>query len=111
MTNNFNILVKKLNSFRLKFYTYKLLKGLVFTVFILLLLFTVFSVVEYFVYLSTDIRKIIFFGFLIFILLLFLQFITLPVLKLIHILKPIDNKSTSVIIQQHFSQRVILNYI
>ncbi len=103
MTDNFNILVKRLNSFRIKYYSFKLLKGLVLTLFILLLIFTAFSVTEYFVYLSSDVRKMVFFGFLIFSLLLFFQFVAIPLLKLFHVLKPIDDKTTTGIIQKHFT--------
>lgn len=104
MTENFNILVHKLNIFRLKYYTFKLLKGVILTFFLLLALFTLFSLVEYFVYLSSEIRKILFFGFLIFGGLLTLQFIVIPLLKLLHILKPIDIKTSSVYIQKHFRE-------
>ena len=104
MTENFNILVNKLNSFKRKYYTFKLLKGLVLTVFFLLAVFTAFSTIEYFVYLSAEVRKIVFFGFLIFALLLIVQFIGIPLLKLVHILKPIDLESSSNLIQKHFSE-------
>lgn len=103
MTKNFNILVHKLNAFRFKYYSFKLFKGIILTFFFLIALFTVFSVVEYFVYLSSEIRKLLFFGFVIFGGLLSLQFIVIPLLKLFHILKPIDIKTSSVIIQKHFS--------
>ncbi|MCF8364129.1 MAG: hypothetical protein K9G70_16070, partial [Prolixibacteraceae bacterium] len=102
MTNNFNILVYKLNSFRIKYYTYKFLKGFILSFFLLLLIYTVFILVEYFVYLSTDIRKVLFYGFLIFGGLLTLQFILIPVFKLLHIIKPIDIKTTTVLVQKHF---------
>lgn len=103
MTKNFNILVHKLNAFRIKYYSFKLLKGIILTFFFLLALFTVFSVVEYFVYLSSEIRFFLFFGFVFFGGLLILQFVAVPLLKLLHILKPIDIKTSSVIIQKHFT--------
>jgi hypothetical protein len=102
MTKNFNILVQKLNAFRIKYYSFKLFKGIILTLFFLLALFTVFSVIEYVVYLSSEIRKILFFGFVVFGGLLTLQFVAVPLLKLLHILKPIDIKTSSVIIQNHF---------
>ncbi len=103
MTKNFNILVNKLNSFRLKFYFYQLLKGVVLSLFFVLLLYTGFSVIEYFVYMSSEIREIVFFGFLIFSFFLLIQFIVLPLLKLLHVLKPIDDKAATTLIQKHFS--------
>ncbi len=104
MTNNFNILVNKLNHFRFRYYTFKLLKGIILTFFFLLALFTIFSLIEYFIYLSTDIRKLLFFGFIIFGGLLGVQFILIPLLKLVHILKPIDSKTSAAVIRKHFSE-------
>jgi hypothetical protein len=103
MTKNFNILVDKLNSFKLKYYTYKLLKGVVVTSLLILIIYTAFSLIEYFFYLSSEVRKVVFFGFLIFSGLLVVQFIVFPLLKMLHVLKPIDLKSTTKIIQNHFT--------
>lgn len=104
MTENFNILVNKLNSFKLKYYLYQLIKGLVLSAVVLIVLFTAFSLVEYFVYLSSEIRKIIFYGFILFGILLLLQFAGVPLLRLLHIIKPIDLKSSTVLIQKHFGE-------
>lgn len=103
MTEKFNILVDKLNSFKLKYYSYKLLKGLVISLFFILLIYTAFSVIEYFVFLSSELRKIVFFGFFIFTFLLIIQFVGIPLFKMLHILKPIDLKATTKIIQKHFT--------
>jgi len=113
MTKNFDILVNKLNTFRLKYYTNQLLKGIVLTLGALLLLFTVFSVVEYFVYLSTEIRKLAFFGFIIFSVLLLVGFVMLPLLRLLKIVTPISLRSSTLLIQKHFSgiQDKLLNII
>ncbi|SHI95031.1 hypothetical protein SAMN05444280_108102 [Tangfeifania diversioriginum] len=102
MTENFNILVNKLNSFRVKYYSYKLMKGVLLTLFLLLVLYTAFSLVEYFVYLPAGIRKILFYGFVIFGGLLTLQFIIVPVLKLLHVFKPMDIRKSSELVQKHF---------
>jgi len=103
MTEKFNILVNKLNSFKLKYYSYKLLKGVVISLFFILVIYTSFSVVEYFVFFSSEIRKIVFFGFLIFSFLLLIQFVGIPLFKMLNILKPIDLKGTTKIIQKHFT--------
>jgi hypothetical protein len=104
MSEKFNILVDKLNSFKLKYYAYKLLKGIVISLFFILVIYTSFSVIEYFIYLSSELRKIVFFGFLIFVMLLIIQFIGIPLLKMLHVLKPIDLKTTTNIIQKHFTE-------
>jgi len=90
MSEKFNILVQKLNSFKLKYYSYKLFKGLVISLLSVLIVFTAFSVIEYLVYLSSEVRKIVFFSFIIFSAFLLIQFIGIPLLKILHVLKPID---------------------
>lgn len=113
MTKNFDILVNKLNTFKFKYYSYRLLKGVVLTFIVLLLVYTAFSITEYFVYFSSEIRKLAFFGFIIFSLLLIVSFIGVPLLRLLNILKPLSLKSTTLIIQNHFSsiQDKLLNII
>ncbi len=113
MNNNFNILVNKLEAFRRKLYSYRLIKGLLLTLFLLLLVYTIFAVTEYFVYLPAEVRKILFFGFLIFGALLTIRFVFVPLLQILHVVKTIDKKSSSKLIQQHFSgiQDKLLNVI
>ena len=103
MSEKFNILVDKLNSFKLKYYAYKILKGALILLLLVLMIYTIFSVIEYFVFFSAEIRKLVFFGFLIFTGLLLVQFIGLPLLKMLRLLKPIDLKETTKIIQNHFT--------
>jgi hypothetical protein len=80
------------------------MKGLLLTLFTGLVLFMLFSVLEYSIYLPSNIRKLLFFGYLIFTGLLFLQFVGVPLLKLTRVLKPIDITKSSEIIQTHFSE-------
>jgi len=72
------------------------------TFFLLLIVYTLFIVLEYFIYFSADIRKFIFFGFVFFGSLLSIQFIFSPLLKLVHILKPFSIKRGAELIQGHF---------
>ncbi|QIA06532.1 DUF4175 family protein [Draconibacterium halophilum] len=104
MTENFNILVNKLNAFRFKYGLYKLVRGAALVFILLITLYTVFSVVEYYVYLSSLTRKVIFYGFIIFAGLISTQFIFIPLFRLLHILKPIDLKSSTNLIQKHFGE-------
>ena len=104
MSEKFNILVNKLNSFKLKYYSYRVLKGVVISLFSVLALYTAFSVIEYFVYFSTEVRKVVFFGFFFFSVLMLVQFVAIPLLKMLHILKPIDLRGTTTIIQKHFNE-------
>ncbi|WP_319500284.1 DUF4175 family protein [uncultured Draconibacterium sp.] len=104
MTENFNILVNKLNAFRFKYGLYRLVRGAALVFVMLITLYTVFSVVEYYVYLSSFTRKVVFYGYLIFAVLLSTQFILIPLFRLLHILKPIDLKSSTQLIQKHFGE-------
>ena len=104
MTENFNILVNKLNAFRFKYGLYRLVRGATLVFVLLITLYTVFSVVEYYIYLSSLTRKVIFYGFLIFAGLVSAQFILIPLFRLLHILKPIDLKSSTKLIQKHFGE-------
>ncbi len=103
MTKDFNILVDKLNAFRNKYYIFKVIEGSLVTLFLMVTIFTAFSVIEYFVYLNSEIRRIVFYGFIIFGLLMTVNYIILPFFKLVRIIKPIDIKSSSAFIQNHFS--------
>ncbi|RIJ48644.1 hypothetical protein D1614_08915 [Maribellus luteus] len=113
MTKSFDILVHKLNTFQLKYYSYQLIKGLVVSAVVLIVLFTSFSLIEYVGYLSSDARKTVFYGFIVFAVLLLVSFVGIPLLRLVHILKPLNLKSTSQLIQNHFSgiQDKLLNII
>ncbi|WP_394698672.1 DUF4175 family protein [uncultured Draconibacterium sp.] len=104
MTENFNILVNKLNAFRFKYGLYRLIRGVILTLVLLITIYTVFSIVEYYVYLSASARKIVFYGFLIFSILLSVQFFFIPLFRLLHLFKPIDLKSSTLLIQKHFSE-------
>ena len=104
MTENFNILVNKLNAFRFKYGLYKLVRGAALVFVLLITLYTVFSVIEYYIYLSSLTRKVIFYGFLIFGSLISLQFILIPLFRLLHILRPIDLKYSTKLIQKHFGE-------
>lgn len=104
MTENFNILVDKLNLFRKKFYSFKLWKGLFISSFLILLVYTVLSVLEYVLYMRAETRKAVFFGFLIFSVLVLIQFLFIPLFRLLHFIKPIGNRESIRIIQNHFSE-------
>ncbi|MDD3819701.1 MAG: hypothetical protein PHG41_07710, partial [Actinomycetota bacterium] len=103
MTKDFNILVKKINAFRNRYYAYKITEGLFITLFLLLTIFTLFSILEYFIYLNSEVRKVIFYGFILFGSLLTIQYVIIPFLKLLHIVRPVDIKESSGFIQNHFA--------
>ena len=103
MTENFNILVNKLNVFKRRYYAFQTVKGITLSLFLILAAYTIFSLVEYLVYLSMDVRRVIFWGFLVFVLLLVVQFVFLPLLKMVRVVKSLDLKSSTRLIQNHFA--------
>ena len=104
MTENFNILVNKLDRFRRRFYFYSLIRGIVITLFTMLVLYTLISVIEYMVYLPADVKKSVLSGSSIFLLFMIGRFLALPLLKMLRIIKPLDYKTATVLIQKHFSE-------
>ena len=62
--SNYNQLIQKLDQFIRKYYINKLIKGSLYTIAIVLGLFLVFNVLEYYFYFSTGIRKLFFYSFL-----------------------------------------------
>jgi predicted transcriptional regulator len=104
MTKDFNILVKKLIAFRSKYYSFKIVRGLLLTIFFLLAIFLFFVFLESLLYMPSNIRIFIFYGFFVFGLLLSVHYIIVPFFRLIGIIKPLNIKSSSFIIQNHFRE-------
>jgi hypothetical protein len=99
MSDNFNIVENKLRQFKIRYHLHELYKGIIYFLLTSLIAFVLISVLEYLNYFNTQIRKIIFFGGLIFFLLLFIRFIIIPFLKLLFRKFQIDNlKVNSLII-------------
>lgn len=63
-SSNYDLLITKLDRFIRKYYINNLIRGTLYTVGIVLAFFLVFSLLEYFFYFPTTIRKVFFYGFL-----------------------------------------------
>ncbi len=64
MSNNYSLLIQKLDEFIRKHYVNQLLRGLIYSSAIILAAFIVLNLVEYKYYLPAMGRKVLFFGFL-----------------------------------------------
>jgi len=104
MTESFNILVNKLNSFRRKYYLYKLAKGVLLSLLITILSYTVVSVVEYYAYLPSLARTFILYAGLILVVALLIQFILNPLFQLFRFIKQMSNENINEIIVKHFPE-------
>ena len=98
------IIFDKLEAFIKRFYTNELIKGIILFVGLGLLYFLFTILVEYFLWLPTSGRTILFWLFVGVQVFLLLRFILFPLFKLFKLQKGINYEQASVIIGNHFSQ-------
>ncbi len=103
MTDNYQILIKKLDTFIRKYYKNQLLKGGLYFISIFILFFLVFNLAEYYGHFNTSVRTTLFYGYLLLNLLILGKFIIVPLLKLFQIGKVISHEQAAWIIGNHFS--------
>ncbi len=104
MTDNFKILVHKLNKFRKRYYLFKLLRGTLLTLVLSLVIYFVVSIIEYYSYLPPDVRLVEFYALIIFLVVIVFTYMFLPFLKLIRITKQISYPKLNSIIVNHFPE-------
>ena len=108
-----NIIFDKLERFIKKFYTNELIKGIILFIGLGLLYFIVTLLIEYFLWLPTSGRTILFWLFVVVELFLLIRFIVFPLFKLVKFQKGIDYEQAATIIGNHFSevQDKLLNFL
>ena len=113
MKSEFPIIEQKLENFIRKFYTNKLVLGLLFFVVFGVVAFTVSSFAESFLYLSPLVKTFLFYSFIFILLSDFVFFILFPLLKIFKILPVISYEEASSIISNYFpeSKDTLLNLI
>lgn len=102
--SNYTLLLSKLDEFIRKYYINKLLRGSLYLIAVGLTVYLILSYTEYNLYLSTLLRKIIFYGFIITISYLLYIWIIDPLRKYYRLGKTINYKTASQIIGQHFGE-------
>jgi hypothetical protein len=102
MPDTFNILLDKLDRFIRRYYLNQLIKGSLFFGAGLLILFLLFITIEYFGYLSTNIRFVLFYGFLVFNLFVLVRYVFLPILGMMKIGRKISEEQAAHIIGKHY---------
>ncbi len=100
----YNDIVGKLNHFTKKYYTKMLIKGILLTMAFGLMVFFGILGVEYFLWLNSLGRMILFFCFVVLALFLFYRFIFVPLLFLFKVKNGITNKDASRLIGKHFPE-------
>lgn len=102
MSKNFQDIILKLNEFIRKYYLNKLLKGLIISLSAVLSFYLFVTVFEYFYELSSVGRTVIFYSLIAFILLIFLYFIAIPLVRLLKLGKQISHEQAAQIIGKFF---------
>lgn len=100
--NNYTLLINKLDQFIRKYYMDQLLRGLIYASALLLALFLTVNILEYFLFLPTLGRKILFYGFLGATALVAYQLILLPLFHYLRLGKVISHEQAATIIGKHF---------
>lgn len=101
--NNYNLLIGKLESFIKKYYTGKLIRGIMIFLAIILALFLIFNLLENQFYFSKSIRKVIFFSFIGTSIISFIYLVLNPLSKYLKFGKTLSYENAAIIIGNHFS--------
>lgn len=103
-TASYNSLVEKLDKFIRKYYTNQLLRGAIFSAVYVLAFFLVINLLEYYFYLSTGVRKVMFYGFILSSAAFTANFFLVPLLHYYRLGKIISYEQAAQIIGTHFTQ-------
>jgi hypothetical protein len=98
----YSSLIQKLDSFIRKFYTNEIIRGGIFAAIYVLVIFQTINLLEYYLYLPTYIRKLLFFGFIFSSLVVVARFVVYPALQYFKLGKTISHEKASTIIGNHF---------
>lgn len=100
--DNYQLLIEKLDQFIRKYYINQLLRGLLYTIGLVLLLFLVVSTLEYFYYFNQTGRKVLLYSFLGVSLVALTGWVLLPLLRYFRLGKVISHSQAADIIGDHF---------
>ena len=103
-TNNYQLLIQKLDEFIRKFYANKIIKGTLYTITLILAIYLIASVSEYYLYFSSAVRTILLVGFLITSLTAIYFWILSPFLHYFRLGKIISHEQAASIIGKHFTE-------
>lgn len=101
--DNYRLLIEKLDQFIRKYYINQLIRGALYSIGFILILFLVISTLEYYYYFSGSVRKVMFFSFLGISLLALVGWVGLPLLRYFRLGSIISHEQAAQIIGQHFT--------
>ncbi len=100
--NNYELLIAKLDQFIRKYYLNKLIRGALYSIGLILGLFILFNVLEYYYYFDKPVRKVFFYSFLGISTLSLAYWVLLPMLQYFRLGNVISHEKAASIIGQHF---------
>ena len=100
--DNYQLLIEKLDQFIRKYYINQLIRGFLYSVGFILLLFIAFNVLEYYYYFSSDIRKGLFYSFIGLSSVAILYWLLLPLARYFNLGSVISHEQAANIIGDHF---------
>ncbi len=103
MTQEYKLLLQKLDKFIKKYYKNRIIKGIILFLIIFVLSYSVLAVSEYIGHFTTKIRTAVFYLSISLYLLVFTYYIIIPILKFIKIGKTLNYKQAAEIISKYFS--------
>jgi len=101
--SNYDLLISKLDRFIRKFYVNKLIRGTLYTIGLVLALFLIFNVLEYYFYFDTGIRKLMFGSFILSAVGALSFWVILPLAKYLGLGKTLSHEKAANIIGDHFT--------
>ncbi len=104
MNSDFNILVDKLHAFIRKYYKNQIIRGTILSIALIITLFLLVDIVEYFAWNSTVTRAVLFYGFISLTIFVLVFYLIIPALKLLHIGKSLSEQEAAEIIGAHFPE-------
>ena len=103
MSEQYTILLEKLDKFIRKYYKNQLIKGSIYCLSLIIIFFLIVNLTEYFGRFSSDVRTFIFYIYLLLNVVIIFRYIVYPVVKILKIGNIISQEEAAVIIGKHFS--------
>ncbi len=103
-TNNYQLLIQKLDQFIRKYYVNQLIRGILYSIALILALFITITVLEYFMYFPTGTRKILFYSFIGISSLALIGWVLLPLARYLRLGRVISHERAANIIGDHFTE-------
>ncbi len=111
--DNYQLLIEKLDAFIRKFYINQVIRGVLYSLGLILALFLIINVLEYYMYYPGSTRKVLFFSFVGISTLALISWVFIPLSHYFKLGKVISHEKAAVIVGQHFTdvQDKLLNIL